>query len=533
MATNGVNHDQYTASADQFATPTKGADTANNTSSKEHLANDEVGWYFVEQYYTTLSQSPEKLHLYYSKKSQFTIGKETEVVPIVAGRVAIQEKIKSLDFENCKVCINNVDSQGSEDGIVIQVIGESSNNGQEPRKFVQTFVLAKQPSGYFVLNDILRYINEETEEASEPAAPAVISEAPGAAPEAEQPAAETEAPAQEEPAKEVEPVELDAVVVDQKLEEVVSEAPASVTEAPTAEPTASAPESVKETTESIPDPDKTVEEIAEEEAKKPEEPKDPNPTPAVPAVQQPSAAAAPEPEKPKGPPKPMTWASRVAASAAAAAAGAPRPVIPLPKTATPPAATQSRPPVPAAAPQPAPAKATESAPAPAPTATKDQGSEWQTAETKRQNRPQSMTSGLTEKEGAMAYIKYVTEKVQDEDLRKALESFGELAYFDINRQKNCAFVEFKTQAGYNAAVAANPHTVNGENIFVEQRRPKANAYGGSNYGTGRGGGAGRGRGGYEANRAGSQGAGRGGFNGQSRGRGGGAPRGRGTAAGAA
>src|SRR5438552_2654090 len=102
MATNGVNHDQYAASADQYAAPPKAADTVNSTGSKD-LGNDEVGWYFVEQYYTTLSQSPEKLHvsqfrdecdgnqltepkLYYSKKSQFTIGKETEVVPIVAGR---------------------------------------------------------------------------------------------------------------------------------------------------------------------------------------------------------------------------------------------------------------------------------------------------------------------------------------------------------------------------------------------------------------------------------------------------------------
>lgn len=96
-----------------------------------------------------------------------------------------------------------------------------------------------------------------------------------------------------------------------------------------------------------------------------------------------------------------------------------------------------------------------------------------------------------------------------------------------NNFQNCAFVEFKTQAGYNAAVAANPHTVNGENIVVEQRRPKANAYGGANYNAARGGaGARTGRGGYEPSRSGSQ-SGRGGFTGQPRARGTG-PRGRGT-----
>lgn len=91
---------------------------------------------------------------------------------------------------------------------------------------------------------------------------------------------------------------------------------------------------------------------------------------------------------------------------------------------------------------------------------------------------------------------------------------------DTDCFKNCAFVEFKTVAGYNACINANPHTVCGETIYVEQRRPKANAYGGSNYnarGSGRGG-----RGGYESTRTGSSG-GRGGFN-QARGRGGG-PRG--------
>jgi NADPH-dependent 7-cyano-7-deazaguanine reductase QueF len=35
----------------------------------------------------------------------------------------------------------------------------------------------------------------------------------------------------------------------------------------------------------------------------------------------------------------------------------------------------------------------------------------------------------------MAYIKYVTDKVKDEALKAHLTSFGELAYFDINRQK--------------------------------------------------------------------------------------------------
>lgn len=35
----------------------------------------------------------------------------------------------------------------------------------------------------------------------------------------------------------------------------------------------------------------------------------------------------------------------------------------------------------------------------------------------------------------MAYIKYVTEKVKTDELRNILAGYGELTYFDINRQK--------------------------------------------------------------------------------------------------
>ncbi|KAJ3488768.1 hypothetical protein NLG97_g6135 [Lecanicillium saksenae] len=126
MVTNGsfAQQDQHKAAADQFP--------ASNDNS--NLAKDEVGWYFVEQYYTTLSKSPEKLHLFYSKRSQFVYGQEAEVANVSVGRQAIQERIKALDFQDCKVRVSNVDSQASDESIVIQVIGETSNKGAEPRK---------------------------------------------------------------------------------------------------------------------------------------------------------------------------------------------------------------------------------------------------------------------------------------------------------------------------------------------------------------------------------------------------------------
>lgn len=393
---------------------------------------------------------------------------------------------------------------------MIQVIGEVSNKAGEPKKFIQTFVLAQQPSGYFVLNDIWRYINEEGEEVNEEAEisadrpNADVTSAVPAEPEAEQP---VEAPKEQSP-------QVDADVVDSKLKEAAEPetadangvaAPAAVDAAP-AQPEASKA-----------DPVATAQELAEEDAKQPEKPTDPTPTPSAKPASKPEA-----PAEPAAPPKPMTWAGR------AAAAAGPRPVVPLPKTATPPAQNQSRAPAPAASPAAPAAQPKTAAAAPAATeAPAKDNSGWQTAgaDSKRQNRPQSVSAPPAEKEGTLGYVKFVTDKVQDADLKKALEAHGELAYFDINRQKNCAFVEYKTPEGYHAALNSNPHTVNGEQIIIEQRRPKQNAYGGAGYGPGRGGARNGGRGGFEGRQG--QGNARGNF-GQGRGRGG-APRGRGGA----
>ncbi|KAL0930888.1 NTF2 and RRM domain-containing protein [Colletotrichum truncatum] len=524
MATNGnyTHPDQYKDAVEQsFSGPTATNDAAASAGNNSNLSKDEVGWYFVEQYYTTLSKNPDKLHLFYGKRSQFVYGMEAEVANVSVGRQAIQERIKSLDFQNSKVRITNVDSQASFDNIVIQVIGESSIKSAEPKKFVQTFVLAPQPSGYFVVNDILRYINDEDEE--EAVAEAEAQPEEQAAPEevVEAAAAEPESKAEKTTEEASAPV-IDPEVVDKKLEEVSAPQDAASSNG---DAEVAAPEPVKAAEPKVEaptvDPEATAKEIAEEDIKEPEKPADPSPTPVVPAK-----AAAAEPEKPTPAPapvpmKPMSWASRAAAAVGAKAA------VPLPKTATPPAAASAKAPAPAAAaatPTPTAAPAAKEAEAPA----AKEGSpsaEWQSvgADSKRQNRPQSISQAPVENLGTLGYVKYVTDKVKAEDLKAALAGHGELTYFDINRQKNCAFVEFATPAGYQAAVAANPHIVNGENIVVEPRRPKATAYGGSNYSAGGGRGnpaGGRGRGGFEGNRSGSQGNARGNFSGgQARGRG--------------
>lgn len=65
MATNGTfaHQEQYKGSADTYTANPASIDPANAAGASNDLSKDEVGWYFVEQYYTTLSKFPEKLHV--------------------------------------------------------------------------------------------------------------------------------------------------------------------------------------------------------------------------------------------------------------------------------------------------------------------------------------------------------------------------------------------------------------------------------------------------------------------------------------
>ncbi|XP_013774350.1 ras GTPase-activating protein-binding protein 1-like [Limulus polyphemus] len=121
-----------------------------------------VGREFVRQYYTVLNMAPIYLHRFYSHNSSFVHGAldnpGQESKPVV-GQQAIHQKIMQLKFGDCRAKILQVDSHETlGDGVVVQVTGKLSNNGQDMRPFVQTFVLAPQsPKKYYVRNDIFRY----------------------------------------------------------------------------------------------------------------------------------------------------------------------------------------------------------------------------------------------------------------------------------------------------------------------------------------------------------------------------------------
>ncbi|KAF1975472.1 hypothetical protein BU23DRAFT_566594 [Bimuria novae-zelandiae CBS 107.79] len=472
-------------------TTSQQAPQSSNTAAAE-IPKDEVGWYFVEQYYTTLSRSPDRLYLFYNKRSQFVSGNEEDKVNVCVGqkltvmRQAINDRIKELDFHDTKVRVTNVDSQGSDANIVIQVIGEISNKGQPHKRFAQTFVLAEQTNGYFVLNDIFRYLAEEPEEEEEPQ-----QEAPAPSSGVQEPVPTAAAPEDSDLNKsdEVTNTEDDLTKVDEKLEEMHLEEPvreasppaAAVNGTPVPE-TAEVADADEAPAAAVSAPEETPSDKPEvpvaEEVVEAEKPKDPAPTPAAPA-----AAASAAPSKPAAP---KSWAALVGSAKKVAT-----PVIPT--AATPQAPSQSKSTTSAPAPsQPLAVPAPTSAPAREPSPANSQGDAagWQTAGTKKEQ-TRGQTQPTSDADQRRAYIKNVYSQVEEGALRAALSKFGELEHLDISRSKNCAFVDFKTSAAFQAAVNANPHTVNGIELKVEERKARGPQQGGFNNFRG---GPGRGRG---------------------------------------
>jgi hypothetical protein len=207
------------------------------------------------------------------------------------------------------------------------------------------------------------------------------------------------------------------------------------------------------------EPEKPVEEVAE-----PVKSQEPAPTPAPAAPK-----AAPAPSGPPKPAAPRTWAS-LAASAHKVATPA------VPAQSTPQAPSQPKAATPATS-QPAAAPSAQvSPPAREPSPANSQGdSEWQsvTAHKKEQARIQNQ-GPASEPDQKRAYIKNVYSQVDEASLRTAMSKFGDVEYLDISRQKNCAFIDFKTPAGFQNAVKNNPHTIAGIEIKVEERRLRPN-----------------------------------------------------------
>lgn len=97
-STNGMYANQYGQPAELAASVPASSQASNipqtvtePTMNTTVADPQQIGWYFVEQYYTTLSKHPDQIHLFYSKKSQLVIGIEAEkVLPCIGSQVRIE-----------------------------------------------------------------------------------------------------------------------------------------------------------------------------------------------------------------------------------------------------------------------------------------------------------------------------------------------------------------------------------------------------------------------------------------------------------
>eukprot|EP00250_Pteridium_aquilinum_P003630 c13936_g1_i1 orf=342-1709(-) len=126
-----------------------------------------VGHAFVSQYYNVLHQWPHMVYRFYTDASRLTRAEAGPNGAVLCARsqVEIHNTVMSMGYEDCKAEIVTVDSSESIGGsvlvLVTGVMHMHRSNGR--RNFVQTFLLAPQERGYYVLNDIFRYLEEESQ----------------------------------------------------------------------------------------------------------------------------------------------------------------------------------------------------------------------------------------------------------------------------------------------------------------------------------------------------------------------------------
>ncbi|KAL8258929.1 hypothetical protein R6Q59_026882 [Mikania micrantha] len=120
-----------------------------------------VGNAFVQQYYHILHQSPGLVHRFYQDISRLGRPEEDGSMSMTTTMDAINSKILSLNYDEFRAEIKSVDAQESlSEGVNVLVTGFLTGKDNVLKKFTQSFFLAPQDNGYFVLNDMFRYMDD-------------------------------------------------------------------------------------------------------------------------------------------------------------------------------------------------------------------------------------------------------------------------------------------------------------------------------------------------------------------------------------
>ncbi|KIM70623.1 hypothetical protein SCLCIDRAFT_100715 [Scleroderma citrinum Foug A] len=490
--------------------------TSPSTTIHQNVVPSEVGWQFVPQYYTFVNKQPNRLHCFYTKTSTFSHGMEGEDIKPCFGQQEIHSKITSIGFQDCKVFIHSVDAQSSANGgIIIQVIGEMSNHSDPWKKFVQTFFLAEQPNGYFVLNDIFRFLKEESTEddlseeqptseqpVAEPVVASVSVTEPEAAPVSTPAPPPEPTPPSPAPLVEEEPTTVNPQPPTPPLPAETKLPEANGIHSTESEPQSSTPSVQTSPTipaaETAPEPAPLELEPTPQPQAPPTTSPAPPPQPPMPAPQQSQPPLQPQPHAPT-PAKPRSWATLAATDSNRWGSAVAQESKGLTE-------------VPASSSSPAPAPGTHS---PAP-----HGHRGGQHHGPREYPAVTAVHALTTPQ---CFVKGVVDPVTNAQLSQVLtQRFGALKEMEVVRAKACAFLEFTSlDAAKKAIIASLPQNQGGEGgiridvggeagsvrIVVETRkergeRPQSRPRGGGPMNgdsrggfRGRGGAGGRGRGG--------------------------------------
>ncbi|KAL3517835.1 hypothetical protein ACH5RR_020424 [Cinchona calisaya] len=132
---------------------------AAEVAPQQSVSPQVVGNVFVQQYYHILHHSPELVHRFYQDISKLGRPGDDGNMSVTTTMEAINEKIVSLNYADFRAEIRSVDAQESfNGGVQVLVTGYLTGKDNMIRNFSQSFFLAPQDGGYFVLNDIFRYI---------------------------------------------------------------------------------------------------------------------------------------------------------------------------------------------------------------------------------------------------------------------------------------------------------------------------------------------------------------------------------------
>ncbi|XP_024027127.1 putative G3BP-like protein, partial [Morus notabilis] len=116
--------------------------------------------YFVGQYYQVLQQQPEFVHQFYSDASTM-LRIDGNTRETATAMLQIHALIMSLNYTGIEIRSAHALESWSA-GIIVMVSGSVQlKDFSSRRKFVQTFFLAPQEKGYFLLNDIFQFIDDD------------------------------------------------------------------------------------------------------------------------------------------------------------------------------------------------------------------------------------------------------------------------------------------------------------------------------------------------------------------------------------